>query len=180
MAPMTLRMWLPSIVIATTLFAFVVVGGLEFCFDFPDFLFWSLFCFALLLATLVAILIAAARKRWGGCLRSAVILLSVVAAIYAGRLIQNNQIERSQELAKPIIAALEVYRTGHGGYPDQLQALVPAHLDRVPTPTLGLFSVRPFGYSASGDDKFLLDFSAFSAAIAIYSSDTGTWVLWVD
>ena len=174
---MTLRMWLPSIIIATTLFAFVVVGQLAFSFDPFLLLNWALFCLVLFAATLIAIVVSAARKRWGRCLRSAFILLSVVAALFTGVLILHHQIEWSQELAEPIIAALEVCRTEHGGYPDQLQALVPGYLEGVPKPRLGLSSARSFDYSAFADDTFLLSFPAFIFRNAIYSSDTGTWKL---
>jgi hypothetical protein len=177
MAPMTLRIWLPSIVIATTLFAFVVFGQLEFSFDFLDTGLWGLFCLALLVTTLVTILVRAARKRWGSCLRSAFVLLSLVAALFTGFLIQHHQVERSQELAEPIIAALEVYRTEHGRYPDQLQALVPGYVNAIPTPRLGLSTARPLDYSAFADDTYLLFFPAFAFMDAMYSSDTGTWVL---
>jgi hypothetical protein len=177
MAPMTLRIWLPSIVIATTLFAFVVFGQLEFSFDFLDTGLWGLFCLALLVTTLVTILVRAARKRWGSCLRSAFVLLSLVAALFTGFLIQHHQVERSQELAEPIIAALEVYRTEHGRYPGRLQALVPDYLEDLPTPRLGLSTARPFRYGAYDDDTFLLLFPAFNFLDAMYSSHTGTWKL---
>lgn len=178
MARMTMPIWLPTIIIATALFAFVVVAQLEFCSDFIDTHLLESFCLALFAATLVAIVVGAARKRWGTALCSAFVLLSLVAAFYyTGPLIMHHQIKQSQELAVPIIAALEHYRTEHGRYPDQLHALVPGYVGAIPTPRLGLFSARPFGYGTESGDKFVLSFLAFASDVAIYESDTGTWLL---
>lgn len=171
-APKTSRTWLRTFLIATALFAFVVLGRLEFAFGFADTALWGLFCFAVFIALFVAILLSAVRKRWVACLCSAFVLLACIAAFYTGGLIQHNQVEQSKKVAEPVIAALEVYKTEHGRYPDQLQALVPGYLDAIPTLRLG-----PLRYYTYDEDQFILLFRGFAFLDAMYySSDTGTWV----
>lgn len=41
--------------------------------------------------------------------------------------------EMGYKLARPVIAALDKYRQAEGRYPGDLQALVPAYMDPVPT-----------------------------------------------
>jgi hypothetical protein len=63
----------------------------------------------------------------------------------------------SIQLGNKIIKALRSYRSDHGCFPDNLEALVPAYLPTIPNPTAG---VRRWAYFVEPDKQtFRLQFS---------------------
>ena len=60
---------------------------------------------------------------------------------------QAEEIEDSQNRAKPIIAAIERYRQDQGMYPSLLQDLVPEYMEAIPKTITG----RSYSYKLSAD-----------------------------
>jgi hypothetical protein len=78
--------------------------------------------------------------------------------------------------AAPVILALEAYHQDYGYYPPNLDALMSAYLDKLPTPGGG----QTFRYRQDYVDRtYTLAFVPRGEAVGdgwyFYSSETGTW-----
>ncbi len=118
---------------------------------------WYAVWFAFPLAGAAAIV--AGRLRRSPTATSAGVAM-VVAGVVGGLLAlgcERIQTRANQENGDRVVAALEQHWKESGAYPETLVQLVPRFLDRLPEPSLGVFSTVPWWYAPSeraGDFTF--------------------------
>jgi len=109
------------------------------------------------------------RWRVGLMLIGAVLLgLSPVSCSVQSRLLEGR--------LQPVIVALEAYRGVNGSYPNALDALVPDHMESLPT--CPNFGITYFTREEAGITRFLLTCVTFGFNKHTYFSATGLWKDW--
>lgn len=94
---------------------------------------------------------ATRRRRFVDGLRSLPLLVAVVASSALGIVIHRVQIHATKEAGDRVANALSDYRAEQHTYPESLQDLVPAHLDRIPDNEVGGLSWQASGFRYQSD-----------------------------
>ncbi|HZN41407.1 MAG TPA: hypothetical protein VFD82_21545 [Planctomycetota bacterium] len=100
----------------------------------------------------------AERKRhlWvNGCVAIVVAVSGTVGGVLVGRVVYRAQVGHSCERGDALAAALETYRSTHGHYPAQLEALAPAFVPTIPDTCIGIWGKAPFDYDPYGQEYYL-------------------------
>ncbi len=87
----------------------------------------------------------------------------------------DSRVEGSIRSGKRLVDALEAYRREHGAYPDRLEVLTPAHIERIRQPSAG---TRTWVYKPMADgNEFVLLFESFAPGrpSCWYLSEQGRW-----
>jgi len=123
---------------------------------------------------LLGLLLALALRRWPSLrLRAARAGLWLATLILAAGIFVL-QHEATQSRGAQVVAALEVYRTRHGSYPESIEALAPAFLPRIPPASDRVLGGSAFRYRRQ-DDGFTLGYSGPALLYREYDSRTRAW-----
>jgi hypothetical protein len=158
-------------------FALITLARLEYALDFlGGGLAGALLALIMLLA-LVLLGLGAVRKSRPLIIVSTYLLVAMIASIVLGSVILEIQERRSFERGDRIAAALASFYDVAVRYPNSLSELAPAHLERVPATSMGVFRRIEFSYAAdpSGADYRL----GFPAPAFIYCRRTASRSEWV-
>jgi len=171
--------WLDPKLLALGIIAFALITlvRLELAFDFLE---SGLVGALLLLVTLIALVLlgfGAIRKSRPLVIVSTYLLVGMLSSVVFSSAILDIQERRSFARGDQIAAALASFHDVAARYPNSLSELVPAHLERVPATSMGVFRRIEFSYSAdpSGADYGL----GFPAPAFIYCRRTASRSEWV-
>lgn len=157
-------------IVGLTLYLVMVVGFVtDVRFDFGGI---GLFTAWTLLLGVVA-LAALCLRRWSVVRRLGAVLFFTVLGATIGHFVGDWQRRAAISKAKPLISAIDKFRTDNNFYPVSIGALVPRYLSAVPRPWTG-FRLNEFRLT-TGVDSFRISFELPEWKFCSYDSSIGNW-----
>jgi len=123
----------------------------------------------------ISIIFGLRQKRRTWVIIGAHVFVIPLLAVSIGGKISSGQRERSLRLGDSLVAALSTYHLTKGRYPDELAALVPDHISKVPLTGMSAIRDIPFYYRATENDGYTISFPS-TAWMICHRTQKTEWV----